>query len=75
MANWFYHKDGQQQGPIDWAALKRLADNGQILPYDMVWQEGMAQWGKALDQKGLFRPSGEVAAAAHLFARKAGHRH
>ncbi len=57
MADWYYHKDGQQQGPIDWAALKRMANNGQILPDDMVWQEGMAQWGKALDQKGLFAPA------------------
>lgn len=57
MANWYYHKGGQQQGPIDWAALKQLADNGQILPDDMVWQEGMPQWMKASQQKGLFNPA------------------
>jgi prepilin-type processing-associated H-X9-DG protein len=56
MADWFYHKNGQQQGPIGKVTLRKMADNGQILPDDLVRQEGMDQWAKASEVKGLFDP-------------------
>jgi len=58
MADWFYHKNGQQQGRIDGGTLKQMVDSGQILPDDLVWQEGMAQWMKASQVKGLFAAPG-----------------
>ncbi|MGA2440373.1 MAG: GYF domain-containing protein [Tepidisphaeraceae bacterium] len=58
MAEWFYSKNGQQQGPVSGTALKQMADNGQILPDDLVWREGMAEWAKASQLKGLFGAPG-----------------
>src|ERR1700722_16320718 len=52
MADWYYSKNGQQLGPIDWPALKQLADSGQLLPDDLVWQEGRARGAKASQQRG-----------------------
>ena len=54
MAQWFWMKGGQKQGPVDTAELKRLAQIGQLLPTDMIWREGMANWVSAANAKGLF---------------------
>ena len=51
---WYYTKDGLQQGPIGTAALKDVAASGQIQPTDLVWKEGMANWTAAGNLKGLF---------------------
>lgn len=53
-AVWFYVKNGARLGPITAADLKKLADDGSILPADMVWKEGMASWEPARSVKGLF---------------------
>jgi hypothetical protein len=52
--NWYYAKDEQQQGPVTPAQLKSLANSGKLLPTDLVWKEGMADWAPASDVKGLF---------------------
>jgi hypothetical protein len=59
MANeWFYTQNGQQApAPVSAAELKRLATVGQLLPTDMVWREGMANWVPASSIKDLFAPS------------------
>ncbi len=56
MANeWFYTRDGQpSQAPATSAQLQQLATGGQLLPTDMVWREGMANWAPASSIKGLF---------------------
>jgi hypothetical protein len=54
MADWYYTKNGQQQGPVNDAELKRLASTGQLTPQDMIWKEGMANWLPATAIKGLF---------------------
>jgi hypothetical protein len=64
MADWFYSKGGQQQGPVNSADLKKLAREGQIQPDDLVWQEGMAEWAKASRVKGLFAPPSAPVAPA-----------
>src|SRR5882724_1900808 len=51
---WFYTVNRQQQGPISWEDLYRLAQRGELQPADMVWQEGMANWVKAKATPGLF---------------------
>jgi antitoxin component YwqK of YwqJK toxin-antitoxin module len=57
MANeWHYTKNGQQHGPVPAATLKQLAENGDLHPDDLVWQEGWKQWAAAKSVKGLFAP-------------------
>lgn len=54
MTQWFWTRSGQEQEPVDSKQLKKLARDGQILPEDTVWREGMADWVKASGIKGLF---------------------
>lgn len=41
---WYYGKNNKQHGPVSPAELKKLADNGTLLPGDKVWKEGMPEW-------------------------------
>ena len=55
MANeWHYSKDGQQHGPVSASDLKNLAKSGDLMPTDLIWKEGMAEWKPASNVKGLF---------------------
>lgn len=54
---WHYSKGGQQHGPASAAELKALAKSGELLPTDMIWKEGMAEWKPAGSLKGLFPPT------------------
>ena len=51
---WHYCKDGQSLGPVDNRTLKQLAASGTLLPADLVWAEGMAEWIPATKVRGLF---------------------
>lgn len=51
---WFYTTNKQQMGPVSWKELVELADVGILKPHDMVWTEGMDEWVKAINKKGLF---------------------
>jgi hypothetical protein len=42
--NWFYNRDGQQDGPHSEEALRGLVNSGQVNAATLVWQEGMANW-------------------------------
>ena len=53
-AEWFYTTKKQQMGPVSWMDLRELADTGILKPHDMVWTEGMEEWVKAVQQRGLF---------------------
>ncbi len=53
-AEWHYSKDGQQHGPVSASDLKNLAKSGDLLPTDLIWKEGMAEWKPASNVKGLF---------------------
>ena len=53
-AEWHYSKDGQRHGPVSAAELKALARAGKLVPTDMVWKAGMAEWRVASGVKGLF---------------------
>jgi prepilin-type processing-associated H-X9-DG protein len=57
MADWFYSKSGKQLGPVSETVLFQLAASGQVLPDDLVWKEGMAQWMKASQVPGMIPPS------------------
>ena len=41
---WYYMKGSERQGPVSSEQLKQLASSGQLLPSDLVWKEGMANW-------------------------------
>lgn len=47
---WYFAKQGKQEGPVDLATLQGKLQNGEIAPTDLVWKEGMAEW----------KPAGEV---------------
>ena len=42
--DWFYEKDGSQQGPVSEEALKSLVENGTLAAHNLIWREGMADW-------------------------------
>jgi hypothetical protein len=54
MADWYYAKAGKQFGPISSAQLKQMAQSGELMPDDLVFQEGGTQWVAASTVKGLF---------------------
>jgi len=64
MPDWYYAKNGKQEGPVSAAQLKQLATAGQLTPDDLVFQEGGTQWVNASTVKGLFGgpPSGSSSA-------------
>jgi hypothetical protein len=43
-ANWFFAREGVQQGPVSFFELQRMADHGEIGPETLVWRSGMADW-------------------------------
>jgi hypothetical protein len=44
--NWFYAKDGQQIGPVNFSEIERLRAEGQLTDDTLVWQQGTANWVK-----------------------------
>src|SRR5262245_42153650 len=65
MAQQWYTRAGQQQGPVSANDLRRLAEQGQLLPTDLIWAEGMKEWVPAGQSARLFpssagAPAGET---------------
>jgi len=60
---WYYAVDGDRQGPVSAAELKKLADAGNLKAGDLVWKEGMADWAPAKSIKGLFNAAAPAAPA------------
>jgi hypothetical protein len=58
MADWYYTKDGKQQGPVSSSQLRQLAQSGQLLPTDMVFKEGGTEWKLASSVSNLFPAAG-----------------
>lgn len=42
--NWFYAKNGAQQGPLSTDELKSRIAMGEVGPKDLAWSEGMPDW-------------------------------
>ena len=53
---WLYSRDGTDHGPVSSSTLVELAKNGQLLPTDLLWKEGMAEWKPASSFPKLFPP-------------------
>jgi hypothetical protein len=56
MPDWYYAKAGKQFGPVSPAELRQMAQAGELVPDDLVFQEGGTQWVSASTVKGLFGP-------------------
>ena len=54
MAQWYYAQDEEQFGPISAAALKEMAQAGELGREDLIWREGMERWAPAHKVRGLF---------------------
>lgn len=52
--HWYYSRNGQSAGPFTSVQLKALADDGTLLPTDLVLRAGTQKWGRAGDVKNLF---------------------
>ena len=52
-SKWYLNKDGRQQGPFSQEELYRQVEAGAIRPEDLVWSEGMENWTRAEQVKGL----------------------
>ena len=50
---WFYSKNGEQLGPVSSSQLRRMAENGELQPSDLIWREGLAAWIPASKLAGL----------------------
>ncbi len=50
---WYLYKNGKQSGPLSWEQLAEQGKTGFIKPGDMVWTEGMKNWSRADQVKGL----------------------
>jgi len=44
MADWYYLKNGEQNGPLPRESIQELARSGQLRRADLVWTEGMKDW-------------------------------
>jgi len=53
-SQWLYSRDGTEHGPVSSSELMELAKNGQLLPTDFLWKEGMAEWKPASSFPKLF---------------------
>lgn len=54
---WFYARKGQRFGPVPWAKVRSLAEQGWLMPGDLVWMPEMPDWQPAGSVKGLFKNS------------------
>src|SRR4051812_21150350 len=50
---WHHSRDGKHFGPVPDDQMRRLAASGELLPTDLVWQEGIAGWTPAGQIQGL----------------------
>ena len=54
---WYFVRNHQQHGPVTWGGMRAMAGAGNLLPADLVWRPGMAQWQPAAEVEGLFAPA------------------
>lgn len=54
---WYYSRDKKQHGPVTREELGDLVATGDLLPGDLVWKDGMAEWVAASRVRGLIPQS------------------
>jgi hypothetical protein len=65
-ARWFLARNKQRLGPYSSSQLKQLADEGNIIPDDMILKEGRQKWVNAGTVKGLFTANPPAPAPSEL---------
>jgi hypothetical protein len=55
-ADWYMTRQGKKYGPFTEEKLRELASTNRLLPNDLVWKQGMAQWATAGTVQSLFPP-------------------
>jgi hypothetical protein len=65
MFEWYYTRNKQQCGPVNSTQLKELAAQGELLPSDLVWKDGMTEWVSASTLKSLFAEAGAPTPVPH----------
>lgn len=53
-SQWHVGRGGQSTGPYSTEQLREMAVRGKIVPGDLVWKEGMAEWVDCATIQGLF---------------------
>jgi TM2 domain-containing membrane protein YozV len=53
---WFYARNGQQNGPVTIAEVREMAVSGRLRLADHVWREGMETWLVAGAVQDIFPP-------------------
>lgn len=52
---WYYAKDGERFGPVDFAKLQELIQNAELKPEDLIWNPSLGEeWQEAAKIDGLF---------------------
>lgn len=59
--NWFLARDGKKYGPYTSAQMRQMASGGQLLPIDMVLEEGTTKWTPAAQVETFFPATGITA--------------
>ncbi|HVJ46870.1 MAG TPA: DUF4339 domain-containing protein [Luteolibacter sp.] len=54
MSQWYYAKEGRQNGPVGIEELKSLARSGTLSRTDLVWNQSMKDWLPAGGIEGIF---------------------
>lgn len=44
MADWYFAREGKQQGPVAEARLLEMIRSGEVGGADLVWKDGMSGW-------------------------------
>jgi hypothetical protein len=57
MRTWYYARNGRQYGPVGIEEIKGLLGTGGLMPGDLVWREGMANWTPACEIEELMPPA------------------
>jgi len=65
MFEWYYTRNKEPCGPVNSTQLKELAAQGELLPTDLVWKDGMVEWVSAATLKSLFAAAGAPTRTAH----------
>jgi hypothetical protein len=52
--DWYYMSKSQKHGPVSSRRLKDLADEGTLLPDDLIWTPAFSEWKPASFLKALF---------------------
>ncbi len=54
---WYYARKGERFGPVPFAKVRTLAEQGWLMPGDLVWNASLPDWQPVASVKGLFKNS------------------